>query len=147
MPASVPSGCPKKEASWGPARETDHQQEAGGWGFEITAASEERREENQETRVQDVGLLMSPRETTTRRQVQQMVTTTRHGRRVMAVPMEGVTRPIAAMGRSRSTSSRRSRRRTRSSSRRCRARTGRATERAKAKSARMSLIRAVFALT
>ena len=35
----------------------------------------------------------------------------------------------------------------RSSSRRCRARTCRAAERAKAKSARMSLIRAVFALT
>ena len=40
MPASVLSGCPKEEASWGRARETDHQQEAGGWGFEITTPSE-----------------------------------------------------------------------------------------------------------
>ena len=43
MPASVPTGCPKKEASWGRARETDHQQEAGGWGFEITAPSEDAK--------------------------------------------------------------------------------------------------------
>ena len=43
MPASVLSGCPKEEASWGRARETDHQQEAGGWGFEITAPSEDAK--------------------------------------------------------------------------------------------------------
>ena len=40
MPASVLSGCPKEEASWGRTRESDHQQEAGGWGFEITTPSE-----------------------------------------------------------------------------------------------------------
>ena len=43
MPAIVPSGCPKKEASWGQARETGHKQKAGGWSSETTTPSEDAK--------------------------------------------------------------------------------------------------------
>ena len=43
MPAIVPSGWPKKEASWSRARETGHNQKSGGWGSETTTPSEDAK--------------------------------------------------------------------------------------------------------
>ena len=44
MPAIVPSGWPKKEASWSRARETGHNQLSGGWGSGTTTPSEDAKE-------------------------------------------------------------------------------------------------------
>ena len=41
MPASVPTGWPKKEESWGRGRETGPPPEAGGWCFNQRTASGE----------------------------------------------------------------------------------------------------------
>ena len=44
MPASVPTGWPKKEDSCGQGRETGHPPESGGWCYKRTAHREDATE-------------------------------------------------------------------------------------------------------